>query len=338
MAIMNYATQLRRKNATGSSDRIFYASIFDLVQVSLNDNTKLPDVLAQKMAISNINLPVGNAGPNTRVPGLDSNLRIHSQHLPAWLITGVGKKPIGTIAAATIDLSVTSGLAKQLVDYASSHGLGSNLNALAGSYWIAQGPAESQFVDITWNNDIATQYFVFPGDEGVTSSPIRLERGDLLVFKDYAEGSIEHQIPNTFSFMVINNTYNDATDELKGVVKLSNVTVLPANPDNDVITEAILKGLIGTSAGKIAAGDHNHASLYLGISANAASASKWANSRTITLTGDASGSVSIDGSTNVSLNVDLANVLANKPNIYIGTTEPAGLAVGDYWLEIIAQT
>ena len=337
---MNIATQLRRKNASGGSDRIFYGSIFDLVQVSLTDNTKLPDVLAQKMAISNINLPVGNAGPNTRVPGLDSNLRIHSQHLPAWLLTGIGKKPINSIVTATANLSVTNGLAKQLVDYASSHGLGSNLNALAGSYWIVQGPGGGiDYIDLEWSNSTGTQYLVSPGDEGDNASPIRLEKGDLIVFKDYFEGDIDLLIPQTFSFMIINNTYSDASAELKGVVKLSDITVLPASPDNDVITEAILKGLIGTSAGKIAAGDHNHASLYLGISANAASASKWANSRTITLTGDASGSVSIDGSANVSLSVNLANVLANKPNIYgPSATEPAGLADGDYWLEIIAQT
>ena len=40
---------------------------------------------------------------------------------------------------------------------------------------------------------------------------------------------------------------------------------------------------------------------YLGITANAVSASRWANARTFTLTGDVTGSVSIDGSANVSV-------------------------------------
>ena len=45
----------------------------------------------------------------------------------------------------------------------------------------------------------------------------------------------------------------------------------------------------------------------LGSTANAASASKWATARTITLAGDASGSVSIDGSANKTLTVTVAD-------------------------------
>ncbi len=45
----------------------------------------------------------------------------------------------------------------------------------------------------------------------------------------------------------------------------------------------------------------------LGVSANAESASKWATARTITLSGDASGSVSIDGSENKTLTVTVAD-------------------------------
>ncbi|WCH25177.1 hypothetical protein [Aeromonas salmonicida] len=49
------------------------------------------------------------------------------------------------------------------------------------------------------------------------------------------------------------------------------------------------------------------AAKYLGVSANAVSASKWATARTITLAGDATGSVSIDGSANVTLTVAVAD-------------------------------
>lgn len=43
------------------------------------------------------------------------------------------------------------------------------------------------------------------------------------------------------------------------------------------------------------------------LSGNASTASKWATARTLTLSGDASGSVSIDGSSNVTLSVTVAN-------------------------------
>jgi hypothetical protein len=55
------------------------------------------------------------------------------------------------------------------------------------------------------------------------------------------------------------------------------------------------------------AANHNHDSAYLGINANAVSASQWQTARTITLNGDASGSVSINGSANVTLTVAVAD-------------------------------
>lgn len=48
-------------------------------------------------------------------------------------------------------------------------------------------------------------------------------------------------------------------------------------------------------------------SRYLAIGANAASASKWSSARTLSLTGDATGSVLIDGSANVTLTVSVVN-------------------------------
>ena len=56
-----------------------------------------------------------------------------------------------------------------------------------------------------------------------------------------------------------------------------------------------------------AASSHNHNSTYLGISATATAANKWATARTISLTGAVSGSVAIDGSGNVSLNSEILN-------------------------------
>ena len=59
------------------------------------------------------------------------------------------------------------------------------------------------------------------------------------------------------------------------------------------------------------------------LTGNADTASKWQNARTITLGGDASGSVSIDGSANVTLNVKVDGVQANS--VVLGTD-----TTGDY--------
>ena len=59
------------------------------------------------------------------------------------------------------------------------------------------------------------------------------------------------------------------------------------------------------------------------LTGNADTASKWQSARTITLGGDASGSVSIDGSQNVTLNVTVDSVAANSVALGTDTT-------GDY--------
>ncbi len=62
-------------------------------------------------------------------------------------------------------------------------------------------------------------------------------------------------------------------------------------------------------------------SKYLGLSSNAVSASKWTTARTITLGGDASGSVSIDGAANKTLTVTVANDSHTHDGRYFTETE-----------------
>ena len=59
----------------------------------------------------------------------------------------------------------------------------------------------------------------------------------------------------------------------------------------------------GTSA-NVARSNHRHPA-QTSVTGNAGTASKWANSRTVTLTGDVSGSFSIDGSSNVSTSISV---------------------------------
>ena len=99
------------------------------------------------------------------------------------------------------------------------------------------------------------------------------------------------------------------------------------------------------------------------LTGNASSATKWANARTLTVTGDATGSVSFDGSANVSLNVTVAGggtgeiTIADVTNlqfelngkqatgnypihtsgagrkITVGTTQPSSPLAGDIWFD-----
>ena len=67
------------------------------------------------------------------------------------------------------------------------------------------------------------------------------------------------------------------------------------------------------------------ASKYLGLMANAASASKWASARSFTLTGGATGTVSLDGSANVSLEVTI------PPTAHTHTPSQVGLGNVNNW-------
>ena len=155
-----------------------------------------------------------------------------------------------------------------------------------------------------------TAFTINPGDEGDATVPIDIEVGDILMVSNYSFSSPTH----TYTFAVINNTYGVATGGAPGIVTLLTQTTSLQDWDgnNNVLTGGeVYPWLIGgdqngASTDGIAMSGHTH-SQYLGVGANAVSASKWATARTITLSGDASGSVSIDGSANVTLTVAVAD-------------------------------
>lgn len=68
--------------------------------------------------------------------------------------------------------------------------------------------------------------------------------------------------------------------------------------------------------------DLNVGTVYGALSGNAATASKWATARTLQVTGDATASLSVDGSQNVSSAITLATVNSNVGSFGDGTTVP----------------
>jgi len=68
---------------------------------------------------------------------------------------------------------------------------------------------------------------------------------------------------------------------------------------------------VGSETAKFARGDHVHP-LQTTVSGNAGTATKLASAKTITLSGDISGSVSFDGSTNVTITTAITDALTQK--------------------------
>jgi hypothetical protein len=110
------------------------------------------------------------------------------------------------------------------------------------------------------------------------------------------------------TFDVINNTHGVATTTTTGTVQLSSSTSI-ATTGTNVVTNSVLNGLLATAntnlsgttnENKLAPAAHHHDSLYLGIGANATTASQWSTARTVTFaTGTVTGSFSINGSADV---------------------------------------
>jgi hypothetical protein len=86
-----------------------------------------------------------------------------------------------------------------------------------------------------------------------------LEAGDwMVVEKITGLGTLAS--PFILTLSVVNNTYENATTTIDGIVRLSNITTVNSSTTgSQVITQGILGGLIGTTNTKLAAGSHTHA-------------------------------------------------------------------------------
>jgi hypothetical protein len=286
-------------------------------------------------------------GQANGIATLDANSKIPVSQLPSSIIgglkfagsftTGSPSTPLdlatfitGTVTTGytiTAQLDSISGLTYPAYDATAVQYI--------GYYWIATNG--SQIEDETtgigdWRGTPAAfDDGINPVDSGggIVTQGLNLEAGDWLIITGYDSTN------KIFFFNVINNTYAAATSAVAGVTTLSdgNGGLLTALAGNTVITEGNLIGLTytagtdlnGITSDKLARANHTH-SQYLGASSSAVSAAKWATARTITLGGDLSGSVSIDGSANVTLTAAVVDgshnhTLANITDVTATATE-----------------
>lgn len=137
------------------------------------------------------------------------------------------------------------------------------------------------------------------------------------------------------------------------------------DPHPQYATEADVQGIVagenlnastldGIDSTGFALSGHSHSSTYLGLTATAAKATKLATARTISLTGDLSGSAAFDGSANIAISAAVANDSHTHNGTYyteseangryygtstagkkitISTSAASGGSNGDIWLE-----
>ena len=245
----NVRVQLERRNSGGTNDIIFPKTSIDNIQVSVSDATTLSSVLSGKVNTYVLGIASGVATLNT-------SGKLKDAQVPGWLINGAGKPFLGELTENT-QLSTLAGI---IETYVTSHGYSvENMEALYGAYFQCNGT-----VSISWTDDASATFLVNPGDEGDRTSPITLESGDMLVFKSYSESG--ESATHHWGFFVMNNTYGNASTDAFGITKLSNITSYLGATGNNVITDGILSGLVGSNAGYIAAGDHTHTGVYQPLS------------------------------------------------------------------------
>lgn len=185
-------------------------------------------------ALDHINTKFGTANGFAT---LDANIKIPVSQLPASIIGGMRfKGTLALSAGGTIDDVF-------------------NVINEVGEYLVVTSTGELT------NGTTYTGVIQAPGDEGDFTFPIELEAGDWIVLTDDSNSGAQE-----YGFAIINNTYQDATSGVKGIVQLSDY----ADGDGwnaltsgvNVVTETILKAALGdnfgTTAGTVAEGNHTH--------------------------------------------------------------------------------
>ena len=237
---------LKRNNGTGY-DALLPTTHIGKIYTDNTLSTTLQSVLDAK-------IPLTQKGAALGVATLDSSSKLNVSQIPSWLMSG-GPRQLGTFGAAGLDLA----------DFASEIGTllssGENHSNYYGAYYTCTASG-----NVTWTNTAYITYVLNPGDEGDTVSPVTLEVGDMVMLTKYE--AVVDPMMTTFTFAVINNTYGNASTAAYGVARLSDATLLTGMSGSDVITEGVLFSLVGSTAGKLAAGNHDHDLLYQPLSTN----------------------------------------------------------------------
>lgn len=255
----NLKFTMKRHNGT-DLDNLYPKTIMEQVD-------GLGDALGSKIDTS-------QKGVANGVASLGSDGKIIASQLPSSVLGGL--RLVGAIAE---DVNILS-LSGSVNSYVTANGGGPE-----GCYFIA-----SETVEITRNIE-DQQHILMGGEEDDHHWPITLEKGDWFIL-------IKHEtITNHRGWAVVNNTYQDATTSASGIVQLSAATALTAAFGNKVITESGLFGLMGTTQGKIAYGDHNHSGVYQPLDADLTRLAGLASADGNFIVGSAGGWVVESGST-----------------------------------------
>ena len=243
------------------------------------------------------------------------------------LTNGSGALSFGTVPNA--------GLTNSSLTVTAGNGLANGGSvSLGGSVTLNVGAGTGIVVNA---NDVALDY---AGTDNFIDSATNLEGTDIsgldtIVYHDATDNNVKKGLVSDLPFSNNSGTVtsvaisgSDGIDvdsgspiTTSGTIALGLSNVPNSSLANSSVTIGSTSISLGGTSTTLAGLTSVAATTFTGaLSGNASTASKWANARTITLGTDLSGSVSIDGSANVSLN---ASIVAGA----VGSTELAANAV-----------
>ena len=142
-------------------------------------------------------------------------------------------------------------------------GVATALNrSVKGFYWVASSTVTIESSTMNPDNFSGTYFFSSfrPAEEGTNIEPlsVTLEPNDWIVITAFG-GSGTQMDWYGASFSVVNNTYQNATDFVDGIVRLSSRTTYASLSGSHVVTEGVLKTVIDNAS--FAASGHVHGNI-----------------------------------------------------------------------------
>jgi hypothetical protein len=204
-----------------------------------------------------------------------------------------------------------------------------------GIYWVASSGATitNNFTAVSTTQSGYTAWvktYLTPSDNGLTYTTSdrteTLEAGDWVVISRF-EGAGTEADPYVVFFGVVENTYETATTDEFGIVRLSNQTVYANLAGNRVITDAGLKALIDSQ--NFANTSHTHL-----LAAGATDVTATASELNL-LDGELITTTELNYLAGVTSSVQTQlNDLSSRVRVYYDGT-PTGMVTNDLWFDAV---
>ena len=267
-------TLKRVTDTSGTTADLFPTTTVD--QIFTIDGNGDPTSTTLDSHLTSTYIPLSQKGANSGVAELNSSGKVPVAQLPDEVFSGLtlvgtittsSTPPTGLDIAHLIDGGANSAYSFTTLDSFASKsytngdyaGIG---DRYIGHYWISNSSLgavtlidNSSSDEAEWNSAVFDDG-VAPSGTSPNANFLSLESGDWIIITGWDETN------DRFKISVVNNNTTSASASTKGVVQLSNATSVTGMSGNDVITEGVLAGLVGTASGDLAAGDHLHDGRY----------------------------------------------------------------------------